>query len=115
MRILYVTDALAVWGGIERVLSDKMNYFVREYGYDVYVVTADQGEHPIPFPLDERIHIADLKIRFHQQYQYSGIKRWLESRKLKKLYENRLKSYIEEISPDVISCIRDGVQVQCYT
>ena len=108
MRILYVTDALAVWGGIERVLSDKMNYFVREYGYDVYVVTADQGEHPIPFPLDERIHIADLKIRFHQQYQYSGIKRWLESRKLKKLYENRLKSYIEEISPDVISCIRDG-------
>ena len=30
MRILYITDALAVWGGIERVLSDKMNYLVRE-------------------------------------------------------------------------------------
>ena len=108
MRILYVTDALAVWGGIERVLSDKMNYLVREYGYDVYVVTADQGGNPIPFPLDERIIVKDLQIRFHQQYQFHGIKRWLKYRELEELYRNRLASYIEEISPDVISCIRDG-------
>lgn len=108
MRILYVTDALAIWGGIERVLSDKMNYLVREYGYDVHVTTADQGGNPIPFLLDERIIVKDLNIRFHQQYQYHGIKRWLKYRELEKLYRNRLASYIEEISPDVISCIRDG-------
>ena len=108
MRILYVTDALAVWGGIERVLSDKMNYLVREYGYEVYVATADQGAHPIPFPLDERIHVKDLKIRFHQQYQYSGLKRILKYHELEQLFRNRLKSYITEIKPDVISCIRDG-------
>lgn len=108
MRILYVTDALAIWGGIERVLSDKMNYLVREYGYEVYIATADQGGNPIPFPLDERIVVKDLNIRFHQQYQYHGIKRWLKYRELERLYRNRLASYIEEISPDVISCIRDG-------
>lgn len=71
MRILFVTDALAVWGGIERMLSDKMNFLVHEYGYEIYIVTADQGKHPIPFPLDERIHVNDLNICFHQQYQYS--------------------------------------------
>ena len=108
MRILYVTDALAVWGGIERVLSDKMNYLVREYGYEVYVATSDQGGHPIPFPLDERVIVKDLGIRFHQQYRFHGIKRWLKYRELEKLYRNRLASFIEEISPDVISCIRDG-------
>ena len=108
MRILYVTDALAVWGGIERVLSDKMNYLVREYGYEVYVVTADQGGNPIPFPLDERIFVKDLSIRFHQQYKFHGIKRWMKYRELERLYRNRLASYIKEISPDVISCIRDG-------
>ena len=108
MRILYITDALAIWGGIERVLSDKMNYLVREYGYEVYVVTADQGGNPIPFPLDERIIVKDLNIRFHQQYRYHGIKRWLKYRELEKLYRKRLESYIEEIRPDVISCIRDG-------
>lgn len=108
MRILYVTDALAVWGGIERVLSDKMNYLVQKSGYDVYVVTTDQGGNLIPFFLDERIVVKDLNIRFHQQYQLKGIKRWLKCRELKKVYKNRLSSYIDEISPDVISCIRDG-------
>lgn len=108
MRILYITDALAVWGGIERVLSDKMNYLVREYGYDVHIVTADQGAHPIPFPLDKCIHVKDLNIRFHQQYQYSGLKRILKYHELEQLFRNRLKSYVTEIKPDVISCIRDG-------
>ena len=108
MRILYVTDALAVWGGIERVLSDKMNFLVREYEYDVNVVTADQGNHPIPFPLDSRIHVKDLGIRFHQQYHFYGIKRFLKHRELEHLFRSRLKSYIAEVRPDVISCIRDG-------
>lgn len=108
MKILYVTDALAVWGGIERVLSDKMNYLVREYGYDIYVVTADQGNHPVPFSLDERIHVMDLNIRFHQQYNYHGIKRIMKYRELEYLFRDRLRSYITEIKPDVISCIRDG-------
>lgn len=105
---MYITDALAVWGGIERVLSDKMNYLVQEYGYDVYIVTTEQGKHEIPFPLDERIHVQDLNIRFHQQYNYTGFKRMQKYRELDLLYKNRLKDYILEIKPDVISCIRDG-------
>lgn len=108
MIILYVTDSLAVWGGIERVLSDKMNYLVRECGYVVYVVTANQGDHPIPFPLDERIQVKDLDIRFHKQYQYHGIKRILKYRELESLYKKRLEAFILEIKPDIISCIRDG-------
>lgn len=106
MRILYITDALAIWGGVERVLSDKMNYFVREYGYDIHVVTTDQGDHPIPYPLDERIHVNDLNIRYHHQYQYHGIKRLFNYWKLNRLYNSRLKRTIRKIVPDIIICIR---------
>lgn len=106
MRILYITDALAVWGGIERVLRDKMNYLVEHYGYDVHIVTTDQGDHPIPYPLDERIHVHDLGIQFHHQYRHRGIKRLIEYRRLNRLFEERLKNCIEEIKPDVIDCIR---------
>ena len=108
MKILYVTDALAIWGGIERVLSDKMSYLVRHYGYDIFIVTADQGNHPVPYALDEQITIKDLHIRFHQQYQYKGLKRLLKCRELEKLFKKRLASYIDDIKPDIISCIRDG-------
>ena len=109
MRILYVTDALAVWGGIERVLSDKMNYLVREYGYEVYVVTADQGGNPFPFPLDERIIVRDLNIRFHQQYHYHGFKRFLKNRELARLYRSRLSSFISEDSFDSFFNVELGV------
>lgn len=108
MRILYITDALAVWGGIERVLSDKINYLVN-HGHDLYIVTSDQGAHPIPFPLDSRVHIHDLNIRFHQQYKYRGIKRLLEYFKYERLYRKRLKSLINTVTPDVISCLRDNI------
>lgn len=106
MRILYITDALAVWGGIERVLRDKMNYLVEHYGYDVHIVTTDQGPHPIPYPLDERVHIKDLNIRYHHQYRYRGIKRFLKYLELNRLFLTRLKDAISEIKPDVIVCIR---------
>lgn len=109
MRILYVTDALAVWGGIERVLSDKANALVRDYGCEVFVVTTDQGNHPIPFPFDERIKIIDLNIRFHQQYQYHGFTRLKKYLEIKHQCQERMKACIDEVNPDVISCFRDGL------
>ena len=27
MRILYVNDALIIWGGLERILVEKMNFY----------------------------------------------------------------------------------------
>ena len=39
MKILYIFRSLAVWGGIERVLIEKMNYMSSVYGYDVYIIT----------------------------------------------------------------------------
>ena len=104
MKILYVFRSLAVWGGIERVLVEKMNHLVSMYGYDVYMVTADQGNHPVPYQLDERVHLIDLNIRFHQQYQYPLPKRLWVARKLRKIYRFRLSNQISKIKPDVIVC-----------
>lgn len=106
MRILYITDALAIWGGIERVLRDKANYLVDNYNYDIHIVTTDQGSHPIPYPMDARVTIHDLNINHHDQYQYHGIKRLLKYKEKNRLFQNRLKKYIHEIKPDVIVCIR---------
>ena len=108
MNILYITDALAVWGGIERVLCDKMNYIVNNTDHEVYIVTADQGTHPIPFLLGDRVHMIDLEIRSHRQYKYKGLKRILQYFKYDRLYKKRLKECLDKICPDIISCLRDG-------
>lgn len=104
MRILYIFRSLATWGGIERILIDKMNYLVAMYNYKVYMLTSDQGDHPIPFLLDERVHLEDLRIRFHQKYQYHGLKRLIVAKRLKYLYEKRLSMKLGQIHPDVIVC-----------
>lgn len=103
MKIVYLYSSLAIMGGVERVLVDKMNYLV-SHGYEVYMITADQGQHPIPYPLDERVHFFDLQIRFHSQYQYRGWRRIKESRRLSRLYQQRLKEKLKGICPDIIVC-----------
>lgn len=104
MKVLYVFRSLAMWGGIERILVEKMNYLSKVYGYDVYMLTSDQGNHPIPYHLENSVHLEDLNIRFHQQYQYSFLRRVWVAKRLKRLYEKRLTECIRQIRPDIIIC-----------
>jgi glycosyltransferase involved in cell wall biosynthesis len=104
MKILYVFHSLAYWGGIERILVDKMNYLASEYGYDVYMLTTGQGNHPVPYFLSPLVHLEDLNIRMHQQYQYHGLKRLLVNWQLTRLFKKRLADRLDIIRPDVIAC-----------
>lgn len=102
MTILFVYDTLAIWGGIERVFTEKMNYFARVFGYDVYMLTTNQGDHPIPFPLDEHVHYEDLHVQSHLQYRYSFLIRYRMHFSKNRLLKRRLKEKIESIRPDII-------------
>ena len=37
MKILYLIDTLYNSGGMERVLSEKANYLVKHYGYEIII------------------------------------------------------------------------------
>ena len=104
MRILYTYRSLAVWGGVERILIDKMNYLVAQKEYDVYMLTTCQGNHTVPFALDPKVHLYDLGIQFHKQYQYSGFRRLIDAYGRIKLFEKRFKDKLHEIRPDIIIC-----------
>ena len=104
MRVLYIFRSLAVWGGIERVLVDKMNYLSSTYGYEVYMLTTCQGDHSIPFHVDSAVHLDDLGIQFHRQYQYRGLCRIMDGYQRICLFEKRLSERLLVISPDVIVC-----------
>ena len=104
MRILYVCRSLAYWGGIERVLVDKMNYLVKMYGVEVYMLTTDQGNHPVPFQLEPEVHLEDLDIRFHRHYRYRILKRIMVAKRLERLFKKKLSVRLHEIKPDVIVC-----------
>ena len=117
MKILYVNAALAIHGGLERVVIEKASWLVAHAGYKVCLLTANQGTHPLSYPLHPDVIFEDLNIRFNQQYKFSGIKRIMVDFQLHKLFRERLAIKIKEFKPDVIICtgvdlIRDVVRVK---
>ena len=86
MKLMYVCKVFAEWGGLERVWTDKMNALAETSGYEVLLITTDQGNHPVPYPLYPAVRHIDLGIRFVQQYRYSGLKRYWVKYRLHRLF-----------------------------
>lgn len=106
MRILYINDAVAIYGGLERVLVEKINWLVEQDNYEVWLLTANQGDHPLSFPLHSKAKYDDLGIFFYRQYHQTGWKRLVKKRQLHRLFRERLAEKINTISPDIIVCTR---------
>ena len=102
MKIIFVNRVFAVWGGLERVWTDKMNALSEIHGNEVCLVTTDQGGHKIPYPLNRSVRHIDLGIRFVQQYRYHGLKRYLIYYQLIRLFQRKIKTLIKDERPDVL-------------
>lgn len=117
MRLLYICDALAVYGGLERVLIEKANWLAKQKDYEICLLTVNQGEHPVCFLLHPDVQFEDLGIQFHQQYQLPLWKRVVRNRQLHRLFRERLAYKIQENASDIIICtrldyIRDVISVK---
>lgn len=101
MKIVYILKSMAPIGGLERVMCDKMNYLV-EHGYDVSLITYEQGRHPLVFNIDGRVRCIDIDVRFFRLYNLSIIKRVFYTFCYRIMFRKRLQCVISELSPDVI-------------
>lgn len=108
MRIVYVYPTLATLGGVERILVDKMNLLAQCGGYEIFALTYNQGDHPVPFSLDEHVHHIDLKVRTHAKYRYKALRRLWEGWKRSRWLRQRLKQKIAEIAPDILITTTSG-------
>ena len=106
MKLLYVESSLAIHGGIERVLTDKLNWLVEDGNCEVCLITVNQGGNPLVFPLSPKVQCHDLGIMFHQVYRYKGWRRYRLMFQLHKSFRQRLKERIQIFMPDAIVCTR---------
>lgn len=106
MRLLYICDALAIYGGLERVLIEKANWLVEQGGYEVCLLTVNQGNHPICFPLHQNVLHEDLDIHFFEQYYLPFWRRLVRNLQLHRMFRERLANKIQEHAPDIIICTR---------
>ena len=106
IKLLYVENSLAIYGGVERVLVDKLNWLA-EYGHcEVRLLTANQGKHPVVFSLNLNVKSFDVGIPLYQIYSYSWWKRYYLEYRLHKKFQQRLSEVINRESPHIIICTR---------
>lgn len=105
MRLLYITDALVIYGGLERVLTQKVNWLAN-HGYDVCVLTANQGNRSFSFSLHPQVRFEDLDISFYRQYSFPIWRRLYVRRELNRKFRQGIRYIIQEFTPDIIICTR---------
>lgn len=101
MRIIYILKSFAQLAGTERVVADKINYLAKK-GYDITLITYEQGVHPLAYPLHPTVKHIDLDTRFFTLYKYSLFTRLIHYFKLKRVFRRKLQKIVNEQEPDYI-------------
>ena len=99
MKIVYCTGALYHLGGAEKVLINKANYFAASINYEVWIITADQKNKPLCFPLHEKITFVDAAI---SRFVPKIIIPILTKRLLQSTIVKHYQGLIDDIQPDFI-------------
>ena len=98
MKILFLTDQMHLHGGIERILSQKINYLIDFYQHDVFLITTEQKNIKPVYELESRLKTIDLAINYHRSISYFHPKNILKTL----LHFYKLYFVINKIKPDVI-------------
>ena len=85
MKIAYVIEKLSGIGGMERILTDKMNYLAEHTSHEVVLLLLWKDEKPMAYGLNEKVKVIRLDVQFN-----SKLKALLTFRKV-----------IREIKPDI--------------
>ena len=118
-KIVYLTPALYMAGGVERVLTLKANYFADQLGYDITIILTDGKEKPFFYPLSDKVRVVNLNINFEELWTCSFAKKIVVYLKKQRLYKKLVRQELMRLHPDItisllrreinfISDIRDG-------
>nr|WP_321459150.1 glycosyltransferase [uncultured Vibrio sp.] len=99
MKILYLVDQLYKCGGLERVLSHKINYLNKYYpDIEITICTNEQEDKGYFFEMPKEVNCVDLDINYRHDislFNYVNVRKTLP-------HYFKLKKLISEDKPDVI-------------
>ena len=107
LKIVYLTPALYMAGGVERVLTLKANYFAEHFGYDISIILTEGKDKPLFYPLSEKVRIINLNIGFEELWTCSFLKKIMVYLKKQRQYRKMVEQELMRLRPDItISLLR---------
>ena len=101
MKLFYILKAMAQKAGLERVIADKINWLA-EQGYEITLVTYEQGEHPLSYHLHPAVKVIDIDVRFFKLGAIPIYRRIWAYRQMRRLFAERLQKIVDDTNPDII-------------
>ena len=97
MKIVYCIPHLYNSGGMERVLTQKVNWLVEHTEHTFTIITTEPTPAGVPqtyFPLDPRVKVVELNIDFNADYDQPLLTKWWHHMRRMCAYERALRKYI---------------------
>lgn len=101
MKIVYCIHSLYNPGGMERVLLNKVRYFVEQKGWEIVVVTTDQHNRPTFYPLPQGVRMVDLDINYSDDNCLSPLGKIAGYLKRRRRHRRRLSALLNAERPDI--------------
>jgi len=102
MKLVYLNQHIFNSAGMERMLTNKANYFAEKKGYEVYIITTDQNNRIPFFKLSDKIKIIDLGINYFEYTDNNIFKKVFLFLKKNREYRMKLNSILTALSPDIV-------------
>lgn len=107
LKLVYVTPALYMAGGVERVLTLKANYFAEHFGYDITIILTEGKDKPMFYPLSDKIKVVNLDINFEELWTCGFARKVLVYLRKQWQFKRLLTKELMRIRPDItISLLR---------
>ena len=104
MNILYCIPHLYNAGGMERVLTQKVNWLAAHTEHAITIITTEPtpaGMSDTCFALNERIQVVHLNIDFNADYTKPLLTKWCGHMRRMRAYKRALTNYIREHKIDL--------------
>lgn len=103
MKFLYILGNIINKAGVERIMTQKINYLA-ETGYDISLLTTDQNNQPLSFPISKNVHYLSVSAQIPSRTDYSFFK-WLSSfYNARSVFSKVINNVVNEEQPDIIIC-----------
>lgn len=107
IKLAYCIPSLNHSGGMERVLTTKVNYLAEHLGYDVNIIITDNKDTTPFFPLSPKVNVVQLEVNIDDLWKYPIWKRFFIYRRKMRIYKQRMERSLKLMRPDItISMLR---------
>lgn len=97
---------------MERVISLKVNYFTKKFGYDIHLILTDGKDKAPYYPLHPSITLHQLDINYDEMDGMPVLRHITGYVKKQKLFKKRLDACLNELKPDItISTLRRDINI----